>query len=167
MLIGKIVGAHGVKGTNKFLSYAESLSLFEAGSTVWICDRSGRQVVYEIKWVKPHGRTALMALNGVTDRRQAQALVGAEVFIEKARLPEPEPGTYYWFDLIGMEVYSTGENYLGRLTAVIPTGSNDVYVVKDGEKEVLVPALESVVCNIDCQRRRMVVDLPEGLAPKV
>jgi len=163
VLIGKIVGAHGIKGISKFYSYAESLALFEAGSTVWVCDRLGRQTAYEIKWVKPHGRTALMALNGITDRRQAEGLVGAEVFIEKSRLPEPEPGVYYWFDLIGMDVYSSGESYLGRLTAVIPTGSNDIYVVKNGAKEVLVPALETVVRDIDCERRRMRVDLPEGL----
>ncbi len=167
VLIGKIVGAHGIKGTSKFYSYAESLALFEAGSTVWICDRHGREAAYEIKWIKPHGRAALISLSGVDDRRQAESLVGAEMFIEKARLPEPAPGTYYWFDLIGMEVYSTAENYLGRLTAVIPTSGNDIYVVKNGEKEVLVPALESVVRDIDCERRRMQVDLPEGLGPKV
>ena len=163
VLIGKIVGAHGIKGISKLYSYAESLALFETGSMVWLCDRCGGETAYEIKWIKPHGRAALISLNGVKDRRQAEAIVGAEVFIEKKRLPEPAPGTYYWFDLIGMDVYSSAENYLGRLTAVIPTGGNDIYVVKKGEKEVLVPALESVVRDIDCDRRRMRVDLPEGL----
>lgn len=163
VLIGKIVGVHGLKGISKLYSYAQSLSLFEAGGTVLIGSRLGRQTAYEIKWVKPHGRTALLSLNGVMDRRQAEALVGTDVFIEKARLPEPEKGAYYWFDLIGMEVYTAGENYLGRLTAVIPTGSNDIYVVKNGKNEVLVPALESVVLDIDLDQRRMQVELPEGL----
>jgi 16S rRNA processing protein RimM len=56
----------------------------------------------------------------------------------------------------------TGE-FLGRIESIIETGSNDVYVVKSNEKEVLIPALESVVLEIDLEHKRMQVDLPEGL----
>ena len=62
-----------------------------------------------------------------------------------------------------MAVYTTEREYLGQIESIIETGSNDVYVVKDGPKEVLIPALESVVVDIDIGRRRMQVELPEGL----
>jgi len=74
-----------------------------------------------------------------------------------------DEGIYYWFDLIGIKVYTTEEKYLGRIESIVETGSNDVYVVKHGEKEVLIPALESVVLDIDLEHKRMRVDLPEGL----
>jgi 16S rRNA processing protein RimM len=62
-----------------------------------------------------------------------------------------------------MEVYTDEGDYLGLITSIFATGSNDVYVVKDDKQEVLIPALESVVLDIDLELKRMRVDLPEGL----
>ena len=78
-------------------------------------------------------------------------------------MPDLEEGDYYWFDLIGLDVFGIDQKYLGRLESIIQTGSNDVYVVKKDDTEILIPALESVVQKIDLKNRRMQVDLPEGL----
>jgi 16S rRNA processing protein RimM len=94
---------------------------------------------------------------------EAEALIGADMFIPETELPALDEDTYYWFELIGLEVYTTEEDYLGRITSIFETGSNDVYVVKDKKREVLIPALESVVIDIDLELKRMRVDLPEGL----
>ena len=163
VLIGEIIGTHGVKGTAKFRSYAESLAVFEPGRPVIVRERTGRETSREINWVKHHRRTPLLSLKGINDRNQAEELLGAELFIPKAELPLPEDGSFYWFDLIGIAVYTIDGVYLGRIESIMETGSNDVYVVQDGKKEVLIPALESVVVQIDIQQKRMQVDLPEGL----
>ena len=163
MLIGQIVGVHGIKGNCKIRSYAESLSVFQTDSVVIVATSDGRQKTYEINWIKPHAKTALVSLKGVDTRDQAEALIGCELFIEKNRLPDPEEGSYYWFDLIGLDVFDEDQKYLGRLESIIQTGSNDVYVVKEDDTEILIPALESVVHKIDLKNRRMLVDLPEGL----
>lgn len=163
MLIGKIVGVHGLKGTNKFKSYAESLSVFYPGQSILIRDNRNRETSVELDWIKSHTGTPLISFKGVTDRDRAEALIGAELFIPETELPELDENTYYWFELIGIEVYNTQEDYLGRITSIFPTGSNDVYVVKNKTKEVLIPALESVVIDIDLELKRMRVDLPEGL----
>jgi len=163
VLIGKIVGVHGIKGTNKIRSYAESLSLFKPGRSILVRESGGQEISREIKWVKPHTGTALISFNGINERYQAQALIGAELFVPKEELPELEEDTHFWFDLIGMAVYTTEEKYLGRIESIIETGSNDVYVVQDDQREVLIPALESVVLDIDIKDKRMQVDLPEGL----
>jgi 16S rRNA processing protein RimM len=163
VLIGKIVGIHGMKGTNKLRSYAESLSVFSPGSSILVCDLRGREESYEINWVKPHTGTPLVSFKGITNRDQAKTLIGGELFIPQSELPELDEDTYYWYDLIGTEVYTTTEEFLGRIESIIETGSNDVYVVKRDEKEVLIPALETVVLEIDLEHKRMQVDLPEGL----
>ena len=163
MLIGQIIGVHGIKGNFKLRSYAESLSVFQPDSVVVVVTSDGRQKPYEINWVKPHAKAALISFKGVDTRDQAEALIGCELFIEKSRLPEPEEGSYYWFDLIGLDVFDVDQKYLGRLESIFETGSNDVYVVKEGDEEILIPALESVVQKIDLKNRRMQVDLPEGL----
>jgi len=163
VLIGEIIGTHGIKGTNKIRSYAESLEVFEPGRSILVREISGRETSLEIAWVKHHTRTPLLLLKGINDRNQAEVLIGAKLFIPKAELPQLENGSYYWIDLIGIEVYTTEDEYLGRIESIIETGSNDVYVVKDKKKEVLIPALESVVTDIDLAQKRMQVDLPEGL----
>ena len=163
VLIGKIVGIHGIKGTNKLRSYAESLSVFSPGRSILVRDLRGREASYEIRWVKPHTGTPLVSFKGITNRDQAKTLIGAELFIPQSELPELDEDTYYWYDLIGIEVVTMTGEFLGRIESIIETGSNDVYVVKSNEKEVLIPALESVVQDIDLDHKRMQVDLPEGL----
>lgn len=163
VLIGKIVGIHGLKGTGKLRCYAESLSVFSPGSSILVRDQRGREASYEINWVKPHTGIPLISFKGITNRDQAKKMIGGELFIPQSKLPELDEDTYYWFDLIGIEVYTKTEEFLGRIESILETGSNDVYVVKKHEKEVLIPALESVILEIDLEHKRMQVDLPEGL----
>lgn len=77
-----------------------------------------------------------------------------------------EPITYRVKDLAGCEVVTTSGEVLGTLRDVLPTGSNDVFVVGEGPAEILVPALKSVVLRIDLEKRRIEVDLPQGLRPE-
>lgn len=162
ILIGKIAGAHGVKGYLKMISYADSLAVFPPGSPL-LFKKSGKESIHTVQWVKPHKRSVLLCLKGVENRDQAELFAGSELFIEASLLPELEEGTYYWNDLIGLSVFTIEKTYLGRITSILPTGSNDVYVVKDGKNETLIPALEPVVIEINLEDRTMQVDLPEGL----
>ena len=163
VLIGKIVGTHGLKGTSKIQPYAESLEIFKSGTALLVSSPDGSENRYEIDWIKPHSRGALLALKEITGCDQAKSLIGAELYIEKAELPKLEPGTYYWFDLIGVNVYTSDDRCIGRIDSIIETGANDVYIVKNAGKEILIPALESVVRSIDIESKIMRVELPEGL----
>jgi 16S rRNA processing protein RimM len=165
--IGKITGAHGIKGTLKVFSYAESVASFKPGTPLYLRNTRGQESRLTIRWVKPHSKTILLSLEGIIDRNQAQALSGSELFIDKKWLDALEEGTYYWADLMGLSVYNIEGDCLGRLSSVIRTGSNDVYVVTPAEgkksREILIPALAWVVKEIDLDKKIMRVDLPEGL----
>jgi 16S rRNA processing protein RimM len=165
--VGKIVGAHGVKGNIKVYSYAESLSVFNPGSLILLINPKGFEKSYKIKWVKPHGKLTLLSLKGVENRNSVETLIGSVFFIERANLPEPEDGSYYWVDIIGISVFTADDEYIGLVESIIPTGSNDVFVVRDPNKvhdnETLIPALGSVILEIDLKLKTMRVDLPEGL----
>ncbi len=167
LLIGKVVGVHGVGGNVKVYSYAESISIFEAGSSILIIDTEGLEKTLKIESVKPHKNIILLSLDGISNRQSAAALKGAEIFIEKSRLPAIGEDEYFWFDIIGLSVFALNDEFLGKVTAVITTGSNDVYVVKNPDNlernERLVPAIASVVSSIDLDHNKMIVDLPEGL----
>ena len=165
--VGKIIGAHGVKGNLKVHSYAESVSVFEPGSLILAIHAGKIKKHFIIKWAKPHGKSILLSFKGIEDRNTAETLIGAELFIERTAFPELEEGVYYWVDMIGLSVFTTDNQYLGRVESIMPTGGNDVYIVKnktlDGSTEILIPAIESVVLEIDFENKTMRVKLPEGL----
>ncbi|MDF1593198.1 MAG: ribosome maturation factor RimM [Desulfobacterales bacterium] len=165
--IGKIVGVHGMAGNVKIYSYVASLSVFSPGTLLLARHDKGGGKTYSVKWAKPHAKTALLSLEGIENRTQAEALVGSALYIEKKSLPELEDDDYYWFDLIGLSVFTLAGEYIGRVASIMPTGSNDVYIVTDvadgRRKETLIPALASVVVSIDLEQKTMQVDLPDGL----
>ncbi len=158
------MGVHGLKGGLKVKSHAESPDIFTPGRVLMLKrpgETSERSRV--IAWAQPHQRVLLVGLEDVPDRISAELLVGDEFHIRRSELPAPEEDAYYWADLIGLKVVDAEDVLLGRLTAILPTGSNDVYVVKKDGDEILVPALASVVLDIDLTAQTMRVDLPEGL----
>ncbi|MBW2010749.1 MAG: 16S rRNA processing protein RimM [Deltaproteobacteria bacterium] len=173
LLIGKVVGLHGIRGNLKIYSYLESLSdfesLFDSGSNgksqIRIKLPNGSEKDHTVNWARPYKRVVLLSLKGVDDCNAAESFVGSELFIAKDRLPELEDGSYYWADIIGLGVFEAHGEYIGCVESIITTGSNDVYVVKDPDKgrEILIPALESVVLSIDLKQKTMQVNLPEGL----
>jgi len=163
LLIAKIVGTHGLKGTFRVYSYSESLSVFKPDSLILIRNTKGYEEIHAVNWAKPHKQIILLSLKGITAISQAEPLIGSELFISKADLPELEDETYYWFDIIGLSVFTIDDEYIGRVESIIPTGSNDVFVVKGGDKEILIPGIESVVLSIDLNKKIMTVDLPDGL----
>jgi 16S rRNA processing protein RimM len=161
--IGKIVGTHGIKGYLKVISYAESTAVFEHGKQLALRQEGKPVVRFKIESARPHKRGLLLALEGMASVDLAKKWVGYELCIDRTTLPEPEQGTYYWHQIIGLDVLTVDDRRLGRVTAIFPTGSNDVYVVRDGKKEVLIPATDSVVVHIDLIHGVLRVDLPEGL----
>lgn len=161
--IGKVVGTHGIKGYLKVSSYAESADSFSPGTQLAL-RREGKPVVMlGIESARPYKHGMLLALEGIASIDAARELVGCDLCIDKATLPELERGAYYWHQIIGLQVFTMDDRPLGRVEAIFPTGSNDVYVVRDGKKEILIPAIESVVVDIDPAGGVLRVDLPEGL----
>jgi len=164
--MGEFAGVHGIRGAIKVFSHAESPEIFKPGHPLRIVDPRGAEQTHVIDWARPHKNGLLMALKGITTREAAESLVHSAVYVRKADLPVLEEGTYYWFELIGVSVVDATDGYLGRIGSVITTGSNDVYAVTDETgREILIPALASVIQSVDLTTRTMCVDLPSDLKP--
>ncbi|MEJ5358699.1 MAG: ribosome maturation factor RimM [Desulfobacterales bacterium] len=163
LCLGRIIGVHGIRGGLKFLSYAESPDVFTAGRRVRLRDARGADAPFTLRETRLRRGGLVLYLEGVEDRTAAEGLVGRDLLVDRAELPPLPEGAYYWEDLIGLSVFEADGRLLGRLVSILPTGSNDVYVVRDARREILVPALAAVIREVDLVSGRMVVALPEGL----
>jgi 16S rRNA processing protein RimM len=161
--IGKVINTHGVKGGLKVQPLSDFPERVKMLERVFV-EKDGSAAPHEISEAFIHGRFWVVFLQGTDTCEKAQAMVGSMLSIPlEERLPLPD-GAYYLDQIIGLQVYTVGDRYLGKVQDVLQTGSNDVYVVKDGEqREMLIPALKAVVRDIDLTQCRMVVDPPEGL----
>jgi 16S rRNA processing protein RimM len=129
-----------------------------------VLSREGKSLgTFRIRAARPHKGMVLLQLEGMETIEAAEGWIGCELLVDKASLPELEDGCFYWHQIIGMEVFAVDDRRLGRVAAIVETGSNDVYVVRDGQKEILLPAIDTVVTEIDPKKGVMRVDLPEGL----
>ncbi len=161
--IGKITGLHGLHGNLKVYSYSNSLDPYESGCPIWLRNTAGAEKSYTIRTAKPYKKGILLTLEDVADINAAEKLVGSELLISRELLPDLDDDEFYWFEIIGLQVFSKEGDFLGIVKSIFPTGSNDVYVVKKKGQELLIPALETVVLSVDLDRNSMTVDLPEGL----
>ncbi|MCR4425189.1 MAG: ribosome maturation factor RimM [Firmicutes bacterium] len=159
--IGEVVGAHGVRGELKVLTYSGSGDRFAGVGRVFL-DLDGQRVAAAVVSERPHGKFALVGLEGVEDRTAAERLRGAVIEIPRAELPDLPEGTYYACDLVGLTCESTSGDRLGTVVDVLAKPANDVLVVRmDSGEEFLVPAVREIVRDVDVPRGKLVIlDLP-------
>ena len=124
---------------------------------IFIQGDTGSPQAYRPLAVRPHKKFVLAHLEGVRTRAEAEQLRGKAVLVDAAELPPLDAAEYYWQDILGMRVVTEDGGNVGTITEIFPTRSNDVYVVREGEREVLIPAIKEVVVSIDTKARTMVI----------
>jgi 16S rRNA processing protein RimM len=158
VLLGKVVGVHGVRGELKLESYTEPRTQIFRYQPWRIRSAAGEKTIDGCRG-RAQGKGIVAELPGVTDRDAAAALVGTEIWVARSAMPKPKPGEYYWTDLEGVEVVTLEGRSLGTVSHLIATGANDVLVVKDAERERLIPFLVGqFVTEVDLESNRITVD---------
>ncbi|BAF59901.1 MAG: 16S rRNA processing protein RimM [Pelotomaculum sp.] len=160
--IGKILKTQGNRGAVRVLPLTDYPERFKNMSRVQV-SLKGFRTFFTVGEVYHHKNFIIIKFKEIESMAAAEKLKGA--FLEVGRdelVPLPED-RFYIFDIIGLKVYDTGGRNLGRVTDVLQTGANDVYVVDTGGKPLLIPALKQVVKSVNLTEGKMVVELPEGL----
>ncbi len=157
-----MLGAHGIRGELKCRIVTDFPSRrFRRGHTV-VLDG----VPHTIQTARVHGMTVLLKLEDVGDRDAAAALRGKEIQIRAEDAVALPKGQFFWHQVIGLQVEdATTHEPLGEVTDILETGANDVYVVRGGRGEILVPAIKDVVKQIDPAAGRMLIQPLPGLLP--
>lgn len=162
--IARITGAHGIKGEVKAAPYGD---LDDMGwEAVFIAGKGGEARPARVTRARRHKGVFILELEGVADRNAAEALAGLDISVRRSDLPETAEDEYYYFELVGMEVYSEDSKHIGRVADVMETGSNDVLVVDGAYGEVLVPAIEPVIVRVDPDKKEITIRLIEGILPE-
>ena len=158
-----MLGAHGLKGALRIRLDNPDSQTLSAGRAVYL-ELGGIAHDYQIISVGRGGHgSARLVLKGVDDASAAEALRGATLSVAQSALPPLNSGEFYYRDLVGCEVAATDGRYLGRIEEIFSTAANDVWVVRDGAREILVPVIEDVVKSIDTAARRVVLETVPGL----
>ncbi|MCL4459153.1 MAG: ribosome maturation factor RimM [Chloroflexi bacterium] len=160
LIIGRIIAPWGLKGEIKVEILTDFPDRFFNLTVVYVGEK---QQPYHVEGVGRHKSFIILKLRGCDTREMAEKLRGQllQVPLDQAvKLPE---GHYYWYQIGGLEVWTTDGEFLGLVSEVTRTGSNDIYVVKGRRGTILLPAIEDVVKSIDLAGRRILVERMPGL----
>jgi len=157
VVLGRISGLFGVRGWVKVFSYTDPREAV-LQYTTWLLHRDGTWQATKVAEGQRHGKSVIAHLDGVDDREQAQALVGSEIAVSRASMPQPDDGHYYWLDIIGLAVVDKHGAEFGNVASMLETGAHDVMVVQ-GERERLIPFVQDeVILDVDLALRQIKVD---------
>ena len=163
VLLGRVVGVHGVHGAVKLESFTEPrLAIF--GYKPWLLEREpGTFEQIAEAHGQAQGKGIVATLAGVGDRDAAATWIGARIWIPRDALPKPQAGECYQTDLKGLQVLNTSGELLGTVSYLFDNGAHDVLMVRDkAGRERLIPYVADVyVKSVDLDAGRIVVDWNE------
>jgi 16S rRNA processing protein RimM len=169
--LGEIVGTHGVRGLLRFHPYDPAASPPPTGRSVYLHSRliqgaeldPGEARCIVLEDARPHGSVVLLQVEGIASIEAATALVGRVLAVREDELPAPAPGEVYVYQLAGLDVVTNAGERLGIVERSFSNGANEVLVVHDGPREILIPMIAEVVRAIDLAGHRVVIDPIPGL----
>lgn len=154
--MGRVSAPFGIQGWVKLKSFTDSPDGL-ADFPRWLLKRPDGWREVEVEDFAVHSAATVVKLKGIDDRDAAETLRGFEVAVLRTELGEADKGSIYWIDLVGLEVVSLKGEKLGRVETLFQTGETSVLVVK-GERERMIPFVDSYVKSVDREARRITVD---------
>lgn len=146
----------------KALPLSNKFTLLKPDRLVYLSSPDGVLQAHTIRKIKTFSKYAVISFHDVTEIETAVLYKGFTLYAEADEVLLKE-GEFFYDQIIGLAVVTTNGVAIGRVEDILETGSNDVYVVKQGEREYLVPAIADVIKKIDLQERKIVIEVMEGL----
>ena len=159
--VGKIINCHGVKGELVLQPLTDNNRRFRKLKKALLELPGGRYEEVEVLSAREHKDNILITLKGIEDRSQAERLKNMYLCVTPEDAVKPK-GAYFLYEIVGLDVYQ-GDVCYGKIKAVVQNSSVDLYEVDGDFGEFYLPALKSVVKNIDLDQKRMDVEIPDGL----
>jgi 16S rRNA processing protein RimM len=155
---GRLARTHGLKGEVKFFPNDPEEIDSLRGQIVRL-----KETEVKVQSIRGANVPFIIKLEGVDDIDSAKLLTGTEVFAKREYLEPLSEGEYYRFEIEGLEVFDEEGQPYGVIEEIIPTGSNDIYVVRNGDQEWMLPMIDTVVKSIDLEQKKLIFHRIEGL----
>lgn len=163
--VGKIINTHGLKGEVKVLSSTDFENERFKKDTSLLITR-GNQVIREVivESYRNHKNMILVKFEDINSIEEAEKLKNLQIKVELSDDNLLEENEFYFYEIIGCEVFDESSNLLGVISEILTPGANDVWVIKSNlGKEILIPYIEDVVKKIDVENKRIDIEVMEGL----
>jgi 16S rRNA processing protein RimM len=161
LAIGYLRRPHGVSGEIIMDVHTDFPDRIKSGRKIFIGDKHEAAT---FDTVRVHGDSLLISLRGYDTPEAVGRFRNQWVHVKAKDVPPLPEGQHYKYEFVDLDVIDDQGNALGKIAEILETGANDVYVVRDeAGKEILLPAIPSVVLEVDMELRRMRVHLLEGL----
>ena len=163
IIIGKIVSTQGNKGEVNVLPLTDSTDRFKNLVTVFLRSNNS-QTILNIEETRIKKDRIVLKIKDIKNIEEAKTIVGSFLEVERKNAVKLPKDTYFIFEIIGLEVYTENNVFLGKVENVISTGSNDVYIVKGkNKKELFIPAIREVIKDVNLRKKRMTINMVDGL----
>lgn len=160
--VGVISSTHGIRGEVKVFPTTDDPARFKKLKKV-LLDTGKERIELEIQSVKFFKQFVIVKFRGIDNINDIEKYKGKSLMVPREDAVQLEEDEYYIADLIGMEVYTDGGRF-GTLKDVMETGANEVYIIDSDEHgEVLVPAIQDCILDVDVEKQTMKIRLMDGL----
>lgn len=161
--LGTITTTHGLRGDLKVRTDATGTQVLLNADTLVLDCVDGEQVSVDVVKASIHKHGILLRLRGYEHINSVGHLINAKVLFPYNELPDLDNGDYYWHQLEGLLVVDSKHGVIGKITASLDTAAHDIYVVEGVNGEVMIPAVDQFIDDIDIEAGQMKVTLPAGL----
>ncbi|GAA0612437.1 ribosome maturation factor RimM [Virgibacillus siamensis] len=161
---GKIINTHGINGEVKVLRITDFEERFVSGNLLYLENENGQQLELEIATHRIHKGYDLIRFKGYDTINDVEQFKGGFLKITSEQLTELDENEFYYYEIIGCDVYTVNDEKVGVIKEILSPGANDVWVVKrHQEKDALLPFIEDVVKQVDISAKKVIIEPMEGL----
>lgn len=163
--VGKIVNTHGIRGEVRVISTTDfTEERYQVGEPLFLFREKQDVLPLTIASYRRHKNFDLLSFEGYPNINDVESFRDGILKISEKQLRELDEHEYYYHEIIGLTVVDEDDKEIGKITEILSPGANDVWVVKrKGQKDALIPYIESVVKDIDLTEGIVHVEIPEGL----
>lgn len=158
--IGKITNTHGIKGELKVYPLTDDIKRFDLLEKAYLGEE---KIPVNLESVKYHKNLAILKFKEYNNINEVLDLKDYYIYVDEDGRVELPEGHFFIYEILDSQVFDLDENPLGFLRDIIQGPGNDVYLIKDGEKEYLIPAVGEFVKKIDLENKRIYIQPIEGM----
>ena len=163
VLVGEVRRAHGLRGEVRIEVHSDVPERFDPGSRLILVPKTGARREVRVRGFRPVKGGGILALRGVGDREQAEALRGARLEVDPSQVPEAPEGFYYYWQLTGCQCLDESAGELGEVTDIVEDGGGVLLEVRKGQQAWLIPFVDAFLQEVDVEARQIRLRCPEGL----